>query len=79
MSTGSPGAGASPAPSRFRWVVCGLLFFATTINYVDRQVLAILATPLQKEMGWSESDYGWIVTSFQPAYAVALVLVETVC
>jgi ACS family hexuronate transporter-like MFS transporter len=74
MSTGAPEAGVSLAPSRFRWVVCGLLFFATTINYVDRQVLAILATPLQKEMGWSESDYGWIVTSFQAAYAVAMVL-----
>lgn len=57
----------------FRWVVCGLLFFATTINYVDRQVIGILATPLQRELGWSESDYGWIIAAFQVAYAVSMV------
>lgn len=64
-------AGSLPT---FRWIVCGLLFFATTINYVDRQVIGILATPLQKELGWSESDYGWIITAFQAAYAVSMVL-----
>ena len=62
---------------RFRWVVCGLLFFATTVNYVDRQVLGILATPLQKEIGWSESDYGWIISAFQAAYACCMVLAGT--
>jgi len=56
-------------------VICALLFFATTINYVDRQVLGILATPLQKELGWSESDYGFIATAFTGAYAVGLVVV----
>ncbi len=60
---------------RYRWVICALLFFATTINYVDRQVLGILATPLQKELGWSESDYGFIATAFTGAYAVGLVVV----
>ncbi len=65
----------SPNQGHFRWVICGLLFFATTINYVDRQVLGILAVPLQKEIGWSEIDYGWIVTSFQMAYAIAMVVV----
>jgi ACS family hexuronate transporter-like MFS transporter len=59
----------------YRWVICALLFFATTINYVDRQVLGILATPLQKELGWSESDYGFIATAFTGAYAVGLVVV----
>src|SRR5438309_9174290 len=39
----------------YRWVICALLFFATTINYIDRQVLGILASPLQQELGWSES------------------------
>ena len=58
----------------FRWVVCGLLFFATTINYVDRQVIGILATPLQKELGWSESAYGWIIGAFQAGYAVGMLL-----
>jgi ACS family hexuronate transporter-like MFS transporter len=58
----------------FRWVVCGLLFFATTINYMDRQVIGILASPLQKELGWSESNYGWIIGAFQAGYAVGMLL-----
>src|SRR5262245_9841687 len=57
---------------RYRWVICGLLFFATTINYVDRQVLGILAPDLQKEIGWSELDYGRIVIAFQISYAVMM-------
>jgi MFS transporter, ACS family, aldohexuronate transporter len=57
---------------RFRWVVCALLFFATTINYIDRQVLGILAPDLQRSIGWSESEYGYIVTAFQAAYAIGL-------
>src|SRR5204863_3294050 len=54
----------------YRWRICALLFFATTINYIDRQVLGILAPQLQGELGWSESQYGLIVTSFQAAYAL---------
>jgi ACS family hexuronate transporter-like MFS transporter len=59
---------------RYRWVVCGLLFFATTVNYIDRQVLGILAPDLQHTIGWSEVQYGYIVTAFQAAYAVGLLL-----
>jgi ACS family hexuronate transporter-like MFS transporter len=59
----------------FRWTVCALLFFATTINYIDRQVLGILAPTLEKEIGWSEIEYGYIVTAFQAAYAIGLLLV----
>jgi ACS family hexuronate transporter-like MFS transporter len=59
----------------YRWTICALLFFATTINYIDRQVLGILAPVLEKEIGWSEADYGFIVTAFQAAYALGLVLV----
>ena len=59
---------------KFRWVICGLLFFATTINYVDRQVLGILAPDLQKEIGWSELDYGRIVIAFQASYAVMMLV-----
>ena len=62
----------------FRWVVCALLFFATTINYVDRQVLGILAKPLQQELGWSEADYGFIATAFTGAYAIGLLVVGRV-
>lgn len=56
----------------YRWVICTLLFLATTCNYIDRQVLGILAPELQREFGWSEVLYGHIVTSFQVAYAVGL-------
>ena len=52
-----------------RWYICALLFFATTINYIDRQVFSILAPDLQKSIGWSEVEYGYIVTAFQAAYA----------
>jgi ACS family hexuronate transporter-like MFS transporter len=59
---------------RFRWTVCALLFFATTVNYVDRQILGLLAPVLQKDIGWSELEYGFIVTAFQAAYALGLAL-----
>lgn len=57
----------------YRWVVCAVLFCATTINYIDRQLLGILAPTLQSGLGWSERDYGFIVASFQAAYALGLV------
>lgn len=55
-----------------RWSICGLLFFATTVNYVDRQVLGILKPTIEKELGWNEQDYGWIVFTFQLAYALMM-------
>lgn len=61
-----------PAPARrigYRWTVCALLFAATTINYIDRQVLGILAPTLSGEFGWSETQYGDIVSWFSFAYA----------
>jgi MFS transporter, ACS family, hexuronate transporter len=62
-----------PAASRIRWTVCALLFFATTINYVDRQVLSILAKTLETGIGWTSIDYGYITAAFQAAYAIGLV------
>jgi len=62
-------------PTMIRWWICALLFFATTINYIDRQVFAILAPQLQTEIGWSEVEYGYIVTAFQLTYAIGLLLV----
>lgn len=59
-----------PAIGRYRWKICAMLFLATTINFVDRQVLGILAPQLQKEFSWSDSQYGFIVSSFQAAYAM---------
>jgi len=58
----------------YRWVICALLFFATTINYVDRQVIGILKSTLQGEFGWNEIDYSNIVFAFQTAYAIGLML-----
>ncbi|HET7695669.1 MAG TPA: MFS transporter [Vicinamibacterales bacterium] len=59
---------------RWRWVICALLFFCTTINYIDRQVLGILAPDLQREIGWSELDYGRIVIAFQVSYAAMMLV-----
>lgn len=56
-------------PSSYRWTICALLFVATTINYVDRQVLGILAPTLQRDLHWTEADYGDIVSWFSFAYA----------
>lgn len=57
----------------YRWRILSLLFFATTINYIDRQVIGILAPYISEELGWSEVDYGYIVTAFQVAYGIGLV------
>lgn len=59
---------------RCRWGICALLFFAATVNYIDRQVLGILKPTLQTEIGWTEVEYSWIVFSFQAAYALGLLL-----
>src|SRR2546430_9158677 len=52
-----------------RWWICGVLFLATTANYMDRQVIGVLKPTLQKDLGWSEIDYSNIVFWFQVAYA----------
>ena len=57
-----------------RWVICGLLFFASTINYIDRQTISVLKPHLQVVLHWSESDYGWIVFAFQLSYALMMVV-----
>jgi len=59
----------------YRWRICALLFFATTINYIDRQVLGVLAPYLQPIIGWDEIQYGYIVAAFQAAYALGLLAV----
>jgi MFS transporter, ACS family, hexuronate transporter len=57
---------------RYRWVICGLLFLGVTKNYMDRQVLGVLKTPLQLELGWDDIQYGHLVTIFQMAYAAGM-------
>jgi len=56
----------------YRWVVCALLFFATTINYIDRQILSLLKEILDKEIGWSNEQFGWVNSAFQFAYGIGL-------
>ena len=68
------GVAAEPAAAigKYRWTICGLLFFATTINYLDRQVLSLLAPSLSKEFGWSNTDYANIAAVFQFVYAISM-------
>jgi ACS family hexuronate transporter-like MFS transporter len=54
----------------YRWTICALLFFATTINYVDRAVLGVLAPTLRTEIGWTDQHYGYISGIFTLAYAI---------
>jgi len=68
----TPTATTEVRSTGFRWTVCALLFFATTINYMDRQVLGILAPTLEKAIGWNEIEYARIVMAFQAAYAIGL-------
>ncbi len=60
--------------SNIRWGIVSLLFFATTINYIDRQVIGLLKPYIQKDLHWSEADYGYIVTAFQISYAAGLLV-----
>ncbi len=67
------------APTKFtiphlRWYICALLFAACTINYIDRQTVAVLKTHLQTLMHWSETDYSWMVFLFQLSYAIMMVV-----
>ena len=66
------GAFPGTRPGRVRWTVCAMLFVATSINYMDRQVIAILKPTLEHSIGLSEVNYGYIVDAFQIAYAIGL-------
>src|ERR1700712_198501 len=58
---------------KYRWTICGLVFLATTINYLDRSVISLLKPFLEKEFSWKETDYSHIVISFQVAYALGMI------
>jgi ACS family hexuronate transporter-like MFS transporter len=60
---------------RFRWVICALLLFGTTKNYMDRQVLGVLKTTLQSEMHWNEIGYSNLVFAFQTFYAIGMLVI----
>ncbi len=76
MTTHPPHTAATSAKGvgSYRWRICALLFFATAINYIDRQVFGLLAPVLQKEIGWTEQEYGYIIAAFQGAYALGFLL-----
>jgi len=61
-----------PGVGRYRWLVCALLFFATTINYMDRQILSLLKPILDTELHWSNEQFGQVNAAFQAAYALGL-------
>src|SRR6476660_4402183 len=60
------------AIGKYRWTICALVFFATTINYLDRQVISLVKEDLDKEFGWTNTDYANITVAFQLAYALAM-------
>jgi MFS transporter, ACS family, hexuronate transporter len=60
---------------RFRWIICTVLLLGVMKNYMDRQVIGVLKTTLQHDLGWSEIDYGNLVFAFQAAYALGMLLV----
>jgi ACS family hexuronate transporter-like MFS transporter len=73
MAETMPGTlSASARLGRVRWTVCAMLFVATSINYMDRQVIAILKPTLEHSIGLTEVSYGYIVDAFQIAYAIGL-------
>jgi ACS family hexuronate transporter-like MFS transporter len=74
VSTGSVAATAATV-GKYRWTICSLLLFATTINYLDRQVTGILGPTLQKEFGWSEVQYADITSYWTMAYAIGFLFV----
>ena len=65
-----PGAGHNIG--KYRWTICALVFFATTINYLDRQTISLVKTDLDAEFGWSKTDYANITVAFQLTYALAM-------
>src|SRR6202790_1762078 len=69
------GTATSTRVGYFRWVICALLLFGVTKNYIDRQVLGVLKSTLQQDFGWNEVQYGHLVSYFQIAYAAGMVLV----
>ena len=77
MTEAAPSTALPPPPQanagRYRWVIVALLFLATAINYVDRQMIGVLKPTLQQDMGWSEGDFANIVFWFQVAYAIGYI------
>lgn len=75
LTEATPAARVATAVGKYRWTICFLLFFATTINYLDRQVTGVLAPTLQAEFGWSETQYANITSWWTAAYAIGFLFV----
>src|ERR1043166_883556 len=67
-------SGLAPLQSRYRWGIAALLFASTTINYIDRQTLSVLAPYLKRDYSWSNSDFAMIVIAFRVGYTIFQVL-----
>ncbi len=68
----APGQTTNSKIGNYRWTICSLIFFATTINYLDRQVISLLKPTLEKQFNWDENDYANIVIAFQLAYSIGM-------
>jgi sugar phosphate permease len=71
---GAETQGPVPAAGQYRWIICALLFFAATVDYIGRQVIGLLKPTLRRDLGWNEIDYSNIVFAFQRAYAIGLII-----
>ncbi len=75
MSSSTESITATPSVGNVRWLVCALLFFAASVNYMDRQVIGLLKPTLQVQLGWTEEGYSNIVVAFQLAYGASLLFI----
>lgn len=73
LNVDTPASTIKTKIGNYRWTICLLVFFATTVNYLDRQVISLLKPTLEKEFNWTESDYSDIVIAFQFAYALGMI------
>lgn len=73
MATCSKSDGSlARAAGRYKWLICSLIFFATTINYIDRQILSLLKPILDDQLKWTNAQFGYVNSAFQGAYGVGL-------
>ena len=72
--TPEPQAVEPPIDSNYRWIICALLFFATTINYIDRQILSLLKPILDEQLYWTNEEFGIVNSAFQGAYGIGLLI-----
>src|SRR5579864_5748764 len=66
------GNGPADGGQRYRWLICALIFFATTINYIDRQILSLLKPMLDEQLKWTNEQFGYVNSAFQGAYGIGL-------